>query len=133
MWQADNLGNYSGFHGDVAAENLRGFMRADAQGQVTVESVRPGPYPIPDQGPTGQVLGAMGRHSWRPAHLHFVVTAPGYEALTAQLYFEGGPFVDSDCVNGVRESLVINPQQTNDGWVIDHRFALRKAKERSAH
>ncbi|MEM9191520.1 MAG: catechol 1,2-dioxygenase [Myxococcota bacterium] len=127
MWQADNFGAYSGFHGEVDEENLRGVMYTDGDGKIEVESVRPGPYPIPDKGPTGKILGALGRHSWRPAHLHFVITKDGYEPLTAQLYFKGGQWVDSDCVHGVRDSLVIEPAKKGDAWTIDHTFALRSA------
>jgi catechol 1,2-dioxygenase len=66
-WQADNYGAYSGYHGDAPEGNLRGKMKTDENGKVVYETVRPGPYPIPDQGPTGRLLGLLGQHSWRPA------------------------------------------------------------------
>ena len=63
-------------------------------------------YPIPDDGPVGELLAATGRHPYRPAHVHFLVTAPGFRPLTTHLFVEGSPYIDSDAVFGVKESLV---------------------------
>ena len=67
----------------------------------------PAPYPIPDQGPTGRLLNALGRHSWRPAHIHVKVSADGYQPLTTQLYFRGDEFLDSDAASAVKDQLIV--------------------------
>ncbi|MBW8833794.1 MAG: hydroxyquinol 1,2-dioxygenase, partial [Burkholderia sp.] len=63
-------------------------------------------YPIPHDGPVGRMLEALGRHPWRPAHLHFMITAPGYERLVTHVFRDGDRYLDSDAVFGVRSSLI---------------------------
>jgi catechol 1,2-dioxygenase len=63
-------------------------------------------YPIPDDGPAGQLLAATGRHPFRPAHIHFMIGAPGYRTLVTHLFFEGDEYLKSDAVFGVKPSLV---------------------------
>jgi len=125
-WQADNYGAYSGYHGDAPEWNLRGKMKTDENGKVVYETVRPGPYPIPDQGPTGRLLHYLGRHSWRPAHLHYLISKEGYETLTEQLYFEDDAWLDSDSVGAVRDSLIIDPDKDEEGrWRVEYTFQMR--------
>lgn len=114
MWQAGNDGTYSGFVGDAPRTNLRGRFATDAEGAAQVRTIRPAPYQIPDSGPTGQFLGMLGRHTWRPAHLHFAVSAPGHEQLITQLYFADGPWLDDDgdVVGAVKDELVVPLQDS---------------------
>jgi hydroxyquinol 1,2-dioxygenase len=74
---------------------------------VSFRTVEPSPYPIPTDGPVGTRLDATHRHPYRPAHIHFIVTAPGYEALTTHIFVAGSPHLDSDAVFAVREGLVV--------------------------
>jgi catechol 1,2-dioxygenase len=116
-WQAGNDGTYSGFVGDhVPRTNLRGQVRTDADGTFQFRTIRPAPYQIPNSGPTGEFLEMIGRHSWRPAHFHFIVSADGHDSLTTQLYFNGGKWLDGDgdVVNAVKDSLLIDVSPSED-------------------
>jgi len=117
IWHSTPDGRYSGFgglHGDMPVEYYRGKVKTDAQGQWRVRTTKPAPYQIPNKGPTGALLGMMGSHSWRPAHVHFKVRKEGFQPLTTQYYFQGGDWVDSDCCNGVKPDL-IKPRVVEQG------------------
>lgn len=88
--------------------NLRGRFKTDAEGRFEVRTACPVPYEIPKEGPTGALLRAAGWHAWRPAHLHLIITAPGYVPLTSQLYFEGDPYLDSDVATAVKPGLILH-------------------------
>lgn len=107
VWQSDSEGFY-----DVqlpgAHINLRGRFRTDAEGRYTVRTIKPAYYPIPTDGPVGKMLMAVGRHPYRPAHIHFIVAAEGYKPVTTELFADGDPYLDSDVVFGVRDSLVVD-------------------------
>jgi catechol 1,2-dioxygenase len=107
MWQADAAGLYSNVHPDIPDWNLRGRFRSDADGCFEVRTIVPPPYEIPKHGPTGIVLKALGRHFFRPAHLHFKVRHPKCAELTSQLYFDGGKYLNDDVANAVREGLTV--------------------------
>jgi hydroxyquinol 1,2-dioxygenase len=81
-------------------------VRTDAQGRFQFRSVRAGPHAVAQDGPVGRMLQALGRHAWRPAHLHFLVRAPGHETLVTHVFRRGGRYIDSDALFGVRRSLV---------------------------
>lgn len=104
-WQSDEDGFY-----DVqlpgAPTRARGVLRTDVQGRVYFRSILPVPYPIPTDGPVGRMLVASGRHPWRPAHVHFMIQAAGYETLITHVFRDGGQYLDSDVVFGVRSSLI---------------------------
>jgi catechol 1,2-dioxygenase len=106
MWQADAAGLYSNIHPDIPDWNLRGRFRTDPDGTFEVRTIVPPPYEIPKWGPTGVVLRALGRHCYRPAHLHVKLRHPDYDDLTSQVYFDGGDYLDSDVANAVHDSLV---------------------------
>jgi catechol 1,2-dioxygenase len=107
IWQADALGYYSQFHPDPPANNLRANVRTDDQGRFEITTVVPAPYQIPTEGPTGQMITAAGWHHWRPAHLHMVVSAEGKQALTSQLFFAGGDYIDDDVASAVKPELTL--------------------------
>jgi catechol 1,2-dioxygenase len=107
VWQASAAGEYSNFHPTVPEGNLRGRLATDAGGRFEFETIVPPSYGIPDTGATAQLLEALGRHLIRPGHIHFKVSHPSCRSLTTQIYFEGDPFIDSDVVGAVKDSLVI--------------------------
>ena len=82
------------------------MLRSDADGRVRFRALTPTAYPVPTDGPVGQMLVATGRHPWRPAHVHFMVRAAGFEPLVTHLFRDGDPYLDSDVVFGVRSSLI---------------------------
>jgi catechol 1,2-dioxygenase len=114
MWQADAAGLYSNVQPGAPDWNLRGRFQSAADGTFEVTTILPPPYEIPKNGPTGTVLTALGRHFYRPAHLHVKVRHAGYRALTTQLYFEGGSYLDSDVANAVRDGLIVPLTRHND-------------------
>jgi protocatechuate 3,4-dioxygenase beta subunit len=91
--------------------HLRASFRTDIAGTYRFQTIMPVSYPIPDDGPAGQLLAAMGRHPYRPAHIHFMISAPGYRTLVTHLFFEGDEFLESDTVFGVKPSLVVVPSR----------------------
>jgi hydroxyquinol 1,2-dioxygenase len=107
VWQADDDGLYDVQRPELgAARRARAVLRTDAQGAIRFRSIVPTAYPIPVDGPVGRLLAATGRHPWRPAHLHFMIRASGYQALTTHIFRAGDAYLDSDVVFGVRSSLV---------------------------
>ena len=107
VWQSDSEGFYDLQLPDVKGMALRGVFHTDSRGQYDIRTIKPSFYPIPDDGPVGQMLKAMGRHPYRPAHIHFIISAEGYQSVTTELYVSEDPYLDSDAVFGVRESLVV--------------------------
>ncbi|HKN95803.1 MAG TPA: catechol 1,2-dioxygenase [Pseudonocardiaceae bacterium] len=114
MWQADADGRYSNIHPGVPEWNLRGRFATGEDGTFEVRTIVPPPYEIPKSGPTGGVLNVLGRHFFRPAHLHLKLRHPAHATLTSQLYFAGGEYLDSDVAGAVRDGLVV-PLDGPDG------------------
>jgi catechol 1,2-dioxygenase len=115
IWQANEDGFYDVQQPGIQPPgNLRGMFTADEQGRFWFRSVVPRYYPIPDDGPVGQLLAATGRHPNRPAHLHFIVAAPGYRPVTTHVFVADSPYLDSDAVFGVKESLVRDVPEVDD-------------------
>ena len=125
VWQSDEKGLYDVQYADRSQHQARGILTADAQGRFHFQSILAMPYPIPHDGPVGQLLEATARHPWRPAHLHFKIEAPGYETLITHVFRKGDPYLASDAVFGVRESLVTDWLQLADGsYQLDFDFVL---------
>jgi len=106
VWQADADGFYDVQKPELQHAQARAKMKADAQGRYYFKTIVAEAYPIPTDGPVGDLLHATGRHPWRPAHLHFMIKAPGYETLITHVFRDGDTYLDSDAVFGVRQSLV---------------------------
>jgi hydroxyquinol 1,2-dioxygenase len=106
VWQADEDGYYDVQVPGLEEARARGVLRTDAEGRLRFRTILPVAYPIPTDGPVGQMLVASGRHPWRPAHVHFRIQAPGYKTLITHVFRAGDPYLDSDVVFGVRASLV---------------------------
>jgi len=106
VWEADEDGFY-----DVQYESRRtgnrGHLFTDAGGGFRFWSVRPTAYPIPEDGPVGELLRTAGRGPMRPAHIHFLITAPGYRKLITHLFAADDPYLDRDAVFGVKQSLIV--------------------------
>lgn len=116
VWQSDAEGFYDLQMPEMSGTALRGVFHTDADGTYDIRTIKPAFYPIPSDGPVGQMLIAMGRHPYRPAHIHFIVSAEGYQSVTTELFVEGDPYLDSDAVFGVRESLIVPfvPEDSDD-------------------
>ena len=115
VWQADADGFYDVQRpGQTPPGNLRGLFTADADGRFWFRSVVPRHYPIPTDGPVGRLLRATGRHGFRPAHIHFEVSAPGCRTLTTHIFVNGSAYLDSDAVFGVKASLIYDFTSVDD-------------------
>jgi protocatechuate 3,4-dioxygenase beta subunit len=107
VWQAAPSGKYDIQKDDPTKMNLRGRFHTDADGRYEFRSVKPKSYPVPDDGPVGVLLRAQGRHPYRPAHIHFILTAEGYEPLITAVYIAGDAYIESDAVFGAKPSLTV--------------------------
>lgn len=141
VWQANDEGFYDvqqkGLQPDF---NLRGVFRTGADGRYWFRAVKPKFYPIPDDGTVGQLLKALGRHPYRPAHLHFILKAQGFETLTTHIFDPDDPYINSDAVFGVKESLLAEFRQVSDAkraedlgfrvpfWDVEYDFVLAREK-----
>jgi hydroxyquinol 1,2-dioxygenase len=106
VWQSDDDGFYDVQRLDLKDAALRGRFRADERGRIWFRTIQPAAYPIPYDGPVGDMLRATERHPWRPAHVHFMIAAPGYETLVTHVFAAGDQYLDSDAVFGVKNSLI---------------------------
>ena len=106
VWQASPFGLYENQDGSQPDMNLRGRFRTDAKGVYAFRSVRPSGYPVPVDGPCGDLLRAQARRPYRPAHLHFMVSKPGYEVLITQFFADDDEHLTTDVTFSVVESLV---------------------------
>jgi protocatechuate 3,4-dioxygenase beta subunit len=111
IWQANEQGVYSNEDSARDPWDLRGRQRTDAAGRYAVESVRPLHYTVKTDGPVGRLLAALERHPWRPAHVHFMVSADGYTPLVTQAYPADGPYLADDTVNAVKDELIVPIEQ----------------------
>ncbi len=107
VWQADANGRYSNQDAGLDEFHLRGRIPVDLEGAYEFRTVVPPPYEIPKDGPVGRLLRSLGRHAYRPAHLHFKVSCEGYAPLTTMVFFRGGAYLDSDTIGAVKDSLVV--------------------------
>ena len=106
-WHSDDEGCYDVQRaGGPEALSLRARFRTDRDGKFWFRTIVPAFYPIPDDGPVGKMLRAQGRHPYRPAHVHFMIAAPGCETLATHLFLQGSDYLDSDVVFGVKDSLI---------------------------
>lgn len=131
VWQSDDDGYYD-VQKPGQEENLRARFRTDAMGQFSFWSIIPTSYPIPTDGPVGQMLQAVGRHPYRPAHIHFMIGKAGYDTLVTHLFIEGDQYLESDAVFGVKPQLIVHLETADDQQPghgphqrLQHRFGLR--------
>ena len=116
-WQADAAGTYPIQEQAQGQDkmDLRGVFEADDKGNYWYTTVLPKPYTVPYDGPVGELLRAGDRHAWRPAHLHFIVRAPGMSSITTEVFFENMEYLDNDAVFGVRTGLIARVRPVKKG------------------
>jgi hydroxyquinol 1,2-dioxygenase len=139
IWSGDGDGNYDMQLPQETGMKARGRIRTNAEGRYWFRSIRPTFYPVPTDGPVGRMLRHMGRHPYRPGHIHMIVSAQGHLAVTTHLFVAGSQYLDSDAVFGVKESLVAQfdrhaPGAGPDGermdtpfYTVNYDFRLRVA------
>ena len=125
VWSGDGDGIYDmQMSGDVGMR-LRGRFHTDAEGRYHFWSIKPYYYPVPIDGPVGDMLRAMGRHPNRPGHIHMMVYRDGYVPLTTHLFAADSPYLNSDAVFGVRDSLIVSYEKHAPGKAVDGRMMDR--------
>jgi len=138
VWQANDEGFYDVQQKGIQPDfNLRGVFTTGPEGRYWFQGVKPKFYPIPADGPVGALLGALGRHPYRPAHLHYIISAPGHQPLTTHIFDPDDPYINSDAVFGVKQSLLArfdwhkaaNPVLgvAVPHWAVTHDFVLARA------
>jgi hydroxyquinol 1,2-dioxygenase len=108
IWQTASNGLYHMQDENQARFNLCAKLHTDSQGRYAFQTLKPVSYPIPTDGPVGALLGRLGRNAWRPAHIHFIVTADGHKPVVTQLFTRGDPHLGEDPVLAVKSSLVVD-------------------------
>ncbi|KAK6198445.1 hypothetical protein LQW54_010273 [Pestalotiopsis sp. IQ-011] len=142
IWETDASGHYDVQHDDRddKGPSERCVMESDADGVFWFTAIKPVSYPIPHDGPVGKLLDRLGRHCWRPAHLHFMFDKPGLDKLVTALYLRGDPYETSDAVFGVKQSLIVDLGKVDGAaaakydakeghWLLMHDFVLVTEKE----
>jgi len=139
IWHSDAEGFYDVQRAEGPVPELRACFRTDAEGRFHFWTITPTAYPVPTDGPVGAMLEATGRHPMRPAHVHFMISAPGHETLVTHVFAEGDEYLDSDAVFGVKDALIVPftreaPGTAPDGTVLAapwrrlrYDFALKRA------
>ncbi len=139
IWSGNGEGYYDMQLPEETGMKARGKIRTDAEGRYWFRSIRPTFYAVPTDGPVGRMLRKMGRHPYRPGHIHMIVSAAGYLPVTTHLFIAGSDYLDSDAVFGVKESLVAQfdrhaPGVGPDGermdtpfYTVNYDFRLRPA------
>jgi hydroxyquinol 1,2-dioxygenase len=125
VWQADSSGHYDSQYPDTSELHLRGKFRTDKNGQFLIRTTLPVAYPIPTDGPVGKMLKATNRHPWRPAHIHFVVSAEGYEPVTTHIFESTDKYLKSDTVFAVKDSLICNFERHESTDDAAKRFGMQ--------
>ena len=127
VWQADEEGHYDVQKDGLGKHQARGVLRSGTLGTFHFKTIVAEPYPIPTDGPVGQLLEATKRHPWRPAHLHFMIKAEGFQTLVTHIFRDNDPYLDSDAVFGVRQSLVAPWKSDGEGGTrLEYDFVLNR-------
>ncbi|KZV65246.1 aromatic compound dioxygenase [Peniophora sp. CONT] len=133
VWQADGNGIYDLMYDEPPANGAddRARIKAEPSGHLSYRGVLPVAYHVPDSGPSGAMLAALGRDTYRPSHLHFRIKAPGYDTLTTQLYPSNSAFLGTDPVFGTRKSLICDLEEVTDAakwaeWGFDKEDVVKR-------
>jgi hydroxyquinol 1,2-dioxygenase len=121
IWHADGDGYYDSQKPEYATEgpSSRARFVTDADGRFFFRTILPCSYPIPTDGPVGEMILQTRRHPMRPAHVHFLVNAPGYQPLITHVFMEGDKYLDSDVVFGVKDELIARIEKRTDPQMPD--------------
>lgn len=140
VWHASSEGFYENQDPAQADMNLRGTFTSDAQGCVRFRSIKPVGYPIPVNGPVGDLIRAQGRHNMRPAHIHFLMSKPGYKTQFSQVYSSDDPNLQTDVQFAVTRALIGQyvrheagcpaPEVSGPWYSLEHRFTLLEGESR---
>ena len=127
LWQNAGNGLYAQQDKDQSPTNYHARLAVADDGTFAFSTVRPVSYTVPDDGPAGDMLRALGRDAWRPAHLHMIVQAPGHRPLITEFFPEDDPYLDRDAVFGVRADLVLPFRKVADRQALPANLAAREA------
>ena len=131
VWQASPVGLYENQDATQPEHNLRGRFRSDAQGRFEFRSVKPAGYPVPVDGPCGELLRAQERHPYRPAHIHFMLVKEGFKTLVTQVFDNADDAIESDVVFGVTPALSGNfKPQPDGGYLLEYDFVMQPGTSR---
>jgi hydroxyquinol 1,2-dioxygenase len=125
LWQNSGNGLYAQQDKDQHPTNYHARLAVAPDGTFAFTTVRPLSYTVPDDGPAGDMLRALGRHAWRPAHLHMIIQAPGHKPLITEFFPEDDKYLEQDAVFGVRNGLVLPFKRTADRAALPANLALR--------
>ena len=139
VWQSSPVGLYENQDDTQADMNLRGKFTTDAAGRFSFRSVKPAGYPVPTDGPVGELLRAQNRHPYRPAHIHFLGFKPGYKTLVTQVFVDDDEHLESDVVFGVTRALVGDYRRHDHGeppaagvrapwYTLNYRFVMESGE-----
>jgi len=132
IWQTSSDGFYDVQDPGQPEMNLRGLFTTATDGRFFFRTVKPSSYPIPTDGPVGKLLLALGRHPMRPAHIHFIIGASGFEPVTTHMFVAGDDYLDSDAVFGVKGSLVV-PFTRHDDAASAHKLGVDNPYHTAEH
>jgi protocatechuate 3,4-dioxygenase beta subunit len=127
VWQTGPDGGYDIWDERQPEMNFRGKIIAGEDGGYRIQTMLPKPYTVPTDGPTGRYLEAVGQHPWRPAHIHFKVSAPGHRTLVTQVFFPDDPYLDNDTIGAVKPALVRPVERRGEHLGCDFDIALAPA------
>jgi protocatechuate 3,4-dioxygenase beta subunit len=130
VWQTATNELYDVQDEDQPRGHLRGTFRTDERGEYEFRTILPVSYQIPNDGPAGQLLQGLGRHPFRPAHVHFMISAPRYRKLVTHLFLKGDKYLESDAVFGVKPSLVVLPVRQDATLTVTYDFGLARVQDR---
>jgi catechol 1,2-dioxygenase len=131
VWQASPVGLYENQDPEQPDRNLRGLFETDAEGRFHFRTVRPKGYPVPVDGPCGELLRAQDRYPWRPAHIHFMLSREGYKTLITQVFDNADGTIESDVVFGVTPSLAGRFERGADGGLrLEYDFVMQPGTRR---
>ena len=131
VWQASPVGLYENQDPSQPEHNLRGRFETDAEGRFQFRTVKPAGYPVPTDGPCGELLRAQRRHPYRPAHIHFMISRDGYRTLVTQVFDNADAAIESDVVFGVTPRLAGDFRANGDGTCsLDYDFVLQPGTRR---
>jgi protocatechuate 3,4-dioxygenase beta subunit len=139
VWHSSTTGMYENQDPEQAEHNLRGKFHTDAEGRFSFRSILPAGYPIPVDGPVGDMVLFQKREPWRPAHIHFLLHKPGFKTLVTQVFVQGAKYLETDVVFGVTKALVGDyrrhetgtppaPDVTDPWYTLDYTFLMEEGE-----